>query len=355
MIDMKPLVSIIVPIYKVPEPFLRQCIESCINQTLQDIEIILVDDGSPDNCGKICDEYAAKDERIRVIHKENGGLVSARNAGWEIATGEWFTFVDGDDWISLDMCEILDDAIRRNPGTDIFFWKCVFEIENKSIKGKFEWREKKPEVVYGEKESKNLAKNVLIYDSGISTAWAKLINMQFSRKCGIFHNPILRQGIEGYDFCFRAFYNASKAVYLNEYFYHYRYNENGISKSINEKNTQFITDGFKVLLEDIKKIPDNQVYMDILQERICYVLIAIALNSYFHPDNKDSLFTKCMKFGRVINDNKIYQNALQTANLSTMGKSRKITLWFIKHRMYYMLFFISKAKHFMLALGYYNY
>ena len=73
MNDIQPLISIIVPIYKVPEEYLRQCIQSCINQTLQNIEILLVDDGSPDNCGAICDEYAAKDERIKVIHKKNGG------------------------------------------------------------------------------------------------------------------------------------------------------------------------------------------------------------------------------------------------------------------------------------------
>ena len=81
-----PKVSIIVPVYKV-EKYLRKCIDSIINQTLKDIEIILVDDGSPDNCGKICDEYAAKDTRIKVIHKENGGLSSARNAGMEVAEG----------------------------------------------------------------------------------------------------------------------------------------------------------------------------------------------------------------------------------------------------------------------------
>ena len=97
-----PKVSIIVPVYKV-EKYLRKCIDSIINQTLKDIEIILVDDGSPDNCGKICDEYAAKDTRIKVIHKENGGLSSARNAGMEVAEGEYIGFVDSDDWIESDM------------------------------------------------------------------------------------------------------------------------------------------------------------------------------------------------------------------------------------------------------------
>ena len=82
-----PMVSIIVPVYKVPEQYLRQCVESCINQTMREIEIILVDDGSPDDCGKICDEYAERDARVGVIRKENGGRVSARNSGFEAIQG----------------------------------------------------------------------------------------------------------------------------------------------------------------------------------------------------------------------------------------------------------------------------
>lgn len=84
---LKPEISIIVPVYKV-EPYLRKCIDSILNQTFKNFELILVDDGSPDNCGKICDEYALKDNRIKVIHKENGGLSSARNAGLDIAQGD---------------------------------------------------------------------------------------------------------------------------------------------------------------------------------------------------------------------------------------------------------------------------
>ena len=101
-----PLVSIIVPVYKV-EKYLKRCVDSLTNQTLRDIEIILVDDGSPDSCSTICDEYAEKDERIKVIHKENGGVSSARNAGIDAAAGEYIGFVDSDDWIEQDMFERL--------------------------------------------------------------------------------------------------------------------------------------------------------------------------------------------------------------------------------------------------------
>lgn len=110
-------VSIIVPIYNV-EPYLRQCVDSILGQTFRDFELILVDDGSPDGCPAICDEYAEKDPRVRVIHKENGGLSSARNAGLDIAQGEYIAFVDSDDWVQPGYLERLLDAIQNN-GADM--------------------------------------------------------------------------------------------------------------------------------------------------------------------------------------------------------------------------------------------
>ena len=105
------MVSVIVPIYKIPE-YLSCCIDSILAQTYPDFELILVDDGSPDDCGRICDDYAKRDNRIKVVHKVNGGLTSARNAGLEVAKGEWIMHVDGDDWIEPDMIESLIEAAQ---------------------------------------------------------------------------------------------------------------------------------------------------------------------------------------------------------------------------------------------------
>ena len=114
-----PLVSIIVPIYNV-EPYLRRCLDSIVNQTYTNLEIILVDDGSPDGCPQICDEYAAKDKRIAVIHKENGGLSDARNAGLDICKGEYISFVDSDDWVDVEYIEVmLDSAIKEEADISI--------------------------------------------------------------------------------------------------------------------------------------------------------------------------------------------------------------------------------------------
>ena len=110
----QPLISIIVPIYRV-EQYLDACVQSLINQTYPDLEIILVDDGSPDNCGAICDDYAAKDPRIKVIHKENGGLSDARNAGMAISTGAYLSCVDSDDLLPYDALQVMVDiALREN-------------------------------------------------------------------------------------------------------------------------------------------------------------------------------------------------------------------------------------------------
>ena len=95
------MISVVIPIYNVAQ-YLSQCVDSVLSQSYQDLEIILVDDGSTDECPKICDDYQQKDARIRVIHKENGGLSDARNAGMKKATGEWTLFVDSDDWIDQE-------------------------------------------------------------------------------------------------------------------------------------------------------------------------------------------------------------------------------------------------------------
>lgn len=105
--------TIIVPVYKV-EKYLRRCLDSLVNQTYKNLEIILVDDGSPDNSGAICDEYVQKDSRISVIHKENGGLSSARNAGLEICNGVYVLFVDSDDWVENNYVEAMLEYKTEN-------------------------------------------------------------------------------------------------------------------------------------------------------------------------------------------------------------------------------------------------
>lgn len=124
-----PLVSVIIPVYGV-EKYLDRCLNSVIGQTYNNIEIILVDDGSPDNCPKMCDEWALKDNRIKVVHKQNGGLTSARKAGFDIADGDYVLFIDSDDYIELNMVEkIVKKAVETNMDITL----CSFSQDNASV------------------------------------------------------------------------------------------------------------------------------------------------------------------------------------------------------------------------------
>lgn len=108
------MISVIVPVYKV-EKYLRQCVDSILAQTYPDFELLLIDDGSPDGCPQICDEYAGRDSRVKVIHKPNGGLISARNEGIRAARGDYVCIVDGDDWACENMLKFIHDTVERSP------------------------------------------------------------------------------------------------------------------------------------------------------------------------------------------------------------------------------------------------
>ena len=135
---MEPLISIIVPIYNV-EAYLPRCLDSIVGQTYRNLEIILVDDGSPDNCGVICDRYAEEDSRIRVIHQQNAGVSAARNAGLDVMSGEYIMFVDPDDWISLDAVQLLYERLIGD-GSDLIIGKKTDVYEDMTADGSFcEW------------------------------------------------------------------------------------------------------------------------------------------------------------------------------------------------------------------------
>ncbi len=184
-----PLISVIVPVYKV-EKYLRRCIESILNQTYTNLEIILVDDGSPDNCGAICNEYAEKDSRITVIHQENKGLSAARNSGLDICTGEYVTFIDSDDYVGNDYFSHLYNNI-----SDVDYVACGFTRIKKHEEIQYKYCAEKEiiqtgiETLVSHYNGQNAAKNIsAVYSWGRlykKTLWE---NLRFTE--GIFFEDI---------------------------------------------------------------------------------------------------------------------------------------------------------------------
>ncbi len=215
-------ISFIIPVYKV-EQYLRQCVESITLQTYRDVEVILVDDGSPDGSSLLCDRLAEEDERVRVIHKENGGLSDARNAGLQVATGDYVVFVDGDDfWLSKDNLSVLVTVAERQPEADFIGYNCKYyypETESYS-----------PWVPYCEKLSKPVDKGTAMIElvkSGTfpMSACLKLMKREFLIKNELFF--LKGQIAEDIPWFINVLDKCDKCSFVNHYVYAYRQNVTG--------------------------------------------------------------------------------------------------------------------------------
>lgn len=256
---MKDLVSVVVPVYNV-QNYISKCIDSIINQTYKNLEIIIVDDGSPDKCGQICDEYAAKDSRITVIHKENGGLSDARNCGMAAATGEYITFVDSDDCLHLHFIEILM-KIAKNKNADIIVGDFVtFKDEDKCQDKELS-------------DSDILAAQVLsdkhLYDNEfikrettiLTVSWGKIYKRKLWDKIEYPVGKIHEDTFTTYKLMERA----HKVVYLKEPLYYWRENSNSITRGKFTTEHLLGLDAFEEQIEYFHSI-GKQRYVEIVYE-----------------------------------------------------------------------------------------
>ncbi len=212
------LISVVIPVYNVQE-YLSECIDCILKQTYKNLEIILVDDGSTDDCGVICDDYAENDERILVIHKENGGLSSARNAGIEVASGVYIGFIDSDDGIDLRMFEILENCFEQDPEIDIAV--CGYqEVTSLGVHKSFASSYKSRSL-----SGKEAAMLMLNANERFNvTAWNKLY------KRSLFCNLRYPDGYNHEDMYVtpKLLYESHKVAYVPIALYYHRYNPNSI-------------------------------------------------------------------------------------------------------------------------------
>ena len=157
------------------------------------------------------------------------------------------------------------------------------------------------------------------------------------------------------EFSLRAFYYAKKALYVNAYWNHYLFNPDSISKKVDEENTKYLKDCLQVVEEVINSFVRQKEFRQALYQRTVYILLAIAMSTYFHPNNPEKLCIRIKKYSDVINGYKLYSDSIKYASTEGMDKQRKIALLFIKLRMYFMLDVIGKAKQYFLKKGKYNY
>lgn len=337
---MKTKVSVIVPVYNVPERYLEKCVSSLVNQTLNDIEIILVDDGTPDTSGKLCDDFAKKDSRIKVIHQENKGLCGARNTGVRSSTGEWISFVDGDDWIEPNAYEKLYNIGTKN-NVDVVMFGYEKDYQSKSVVMHYD-KYFENEKVYNTKEDINyLQKMILNYNANCAMAPTKFIRKSVIEKYNIYHDEKLRQGAEGIEFNIRLFSKIKSALFLNEIFYHYIYNDESITTVHNEKNHQMVIECFKKIKSEINN-NDSEI-MGWFYNRMKYVILTTAISGYFSRSNKEAYKIQKRKFKKYMSDT-LVQETLKSKNYQGLSTTRKVTLFFIKHRLFLLVKIISMVR-----------
>ncbi len=332
---MSSKVSIIVPIYNASK-YLEQCAESLVNQDYSNIEILLVDDGSTDNSGEICDSLQRDDDRIRVIHKENGGAASARNLGVKEATGDYVMFIDADDWFELDTVSTLVSHMDGNC-LDVARFNYVREFGDRSVEKKNTFLEER---VYEGEECKNLCRQVLGL-VGKELSHPENMNFLASVCFNIYRRNILvDNGLSFTDikligsfvdgsYNFEAFMYVKRFEFINRYFYHYRKTNSGAATANYRKN---YVERQMIMLGGLEQIINkNDLGEDFKQafvSRVMYNSMEMCFNALRGKEG----FSKRYKEVKSILKHKELHATRREFKLSGLGVKWKIYFFFIKHR-----------------------
>lgn len=318
-------ISVIVPVYNV-EPYIRQCLDSVVNQTYKNLEIIIVDDGSPDNCGTICDEYAAQDERIQVIHKVNEGLSAARNDALDRATGSWILFVDSDDWLELDLCETAICAAQSDD-VDILIYDLVKENINSSKRIHAfpkDFTSEDPAVISGMQLSA-LNRYYTPYSAEWSQGfpWDKLFKSELVLKNRLGFATNVRAN-EDVIFALHAFQYAKKIGYISKPLYHYRQNQNSIGHKFSPDRVEIDKEIYREMEKVGKMYKCSPEFFQALDARIVDNTCLCANRCFF--DREGTLYEQLQYVKQVLKSEPIY-SAFERVDRNKMGKrGRFITI-----------------------------
>lgn len=330
-----PKVSIIVPIYNV-EKYLDHCMQSLLNQTLKDIEIIMVDDGSPDNCPQMCDEYAKIDNRIKVIHKKNGGLSDARNAGLNIATGEYVAFIDSDDYTSTEAYEILYNKAKET-NADIVFAGFKYQNADGSIDKCFLL-----DNIFDNHDAIIEFLSSMIYDKKPrkDTIWMSVWNGIYKREL-LEKNRISFKSEREYlseDILFHTqlIPLCKRIVCIPKTFYNYCYNDMSLTRKFNTKKIDSNFRLYEALTNTAKKYNISNIQWKISLFLIGYTR-GIILRGIIMSD---MTFTEKRKYCMKVYNYSRWPDVIKSLNNINIPLFDKIGLMFIRYKAFILNVFI---------------
>lgn len=340
-----PLISVIVPVYKV-ERYLKQCVDSILNQSFSNFELILVDDGSPDSCPIICDEYAKQDKRIKVIHKENGGLSSARERGIASSVGRYIMIVDADDWIDREtLFRTSEKALEID--ADCLMFSYVKEYEKCSI----------PIHIYnGDKQTMTTNESMSFYHrffglvneelqhpelaDSIVSCCMKLYKREFVLHARYFDTKVVGSCEDGL-FNIYALYNSVVMYYMDIPFYHYRKTNLG---SLTSQYRPLLPELWGNLFQEMKRaITDLSLPViceEALMNRIALSVVGIGFSEIRNPNRKE-IKSNIMKW---ITSSQ-YQEAIRRLKFKFLPFKWKVFLWFCKKKQGAVVYLFLKTMY----------
>jgi glycosyltransferase involved in cell wall biosynthesis len=340
--------SIIVPVYKIPYDLLAISIESVINQDFQNYEILLIDDGSPDRCGEICDQYAKQCNKIRVIHQKNAGLSVVRNVGFEQAKGTWVCFVDGDDYMESNALSVGARLLDNIPDdTDVLICDAFVDYETYEKPNHFLGRETKGIVSFKGEEKKEILNQFfpLYYKHqerdvlcDIGSTWARFYRKSFIQENHLRNVPGLRRTQDNI-FNLYVVEKARRICYCCERIYHYRMRDD----SACNKYDPYITDAFKHLYTEYLKFADYkgaQEYYQRAYSKLMSLFTRVMANCFVHKKNPDKLRTKITKMKEYFED-PLFLMAIRNFDYHEQKPSSQIMHFLLSHRYYFFLYIIS--------------
>jgi len=329
----QPKISIIIPVYNV-EQYLSMCLDSVINQTYKNLEIICINDGSTDNSQEILERYASKDIRIKIVKQKNIGLSGARNEGIDLASGDYIMFVDSDDWIDLNTCKIVvDNALKFE--CDVVLWPYIREYKNKTKKKEL-FNESL--IVFGHEDVRNrlhrrmlgLVGEELIHPENLDalvTACMKMYRTNVIKSNRIEFVDTKLIGTEDALFNLYVFGYVKKAIFINEYFYHYR-RDNITSLTTNFKSRLFTQWNilFDLMEEYVKNNNLNKHFEMALSNRIALSIIGLGLNEL---NDSATVLSKMITIKKIITSNK-YKKACKNLQIEFLPFHWKVFFIFVK-------------------------
>lgn len=322
---MDSLISIIVPVYNT-ENYLEKCLYSLVNQTYKNIEIIIIDDGSPDNSMNIIQKFVLADNRVKVISQKNQGLSGARNTGMNNANGDYIMFIDSDDWIETDTCEKAINASEKY-NADVVFWPYIKEFSDSQ---KDNYLFDKTEIIWSEKNINQLSRRMvgLVGDElanpqsidNLVTAWGKLYKKSVIGDVRFTDTKIIET--EDALFNIEVFLGINSAVYIPDLLSHYRKdNESSLTHNYKKK----LVSRWREMYSRIKFLLDrndmSREYYDALKNRICFGLIGLGIN--LAEDKKMSFKEKKKEIYNILSM-KHYQIALKDLDFSYLPIQWKV-------------------------------